>query len=318
MPHRSVLLPCLVVLASLALPAALAQTVVRTADPVRRGVAETEFPRLIPLAEHVYAYEELRPAGSGRMTTNSLVVVTDEGVLVADGQGNPEQTRALVDRIGTVTDKPIRYIVICSDHGDHTGGNQEFPDDAIFIAHPTSKKVLESQARDPARKPDAPRIVVPVRTVADRQVMKLGGVEIHLLFLGRAHTGGDLSVYLPRQKILFMSEAYLNRVFPAMRSAYPSEWVAALDRALAMDVDRYVPGHGFVEEPRVSREELVAARDALQAVIAEVKRLHAQGLSAEEAVRQAAFGPYDDLLIRDQQGPVAVRQVYKELAGELR
>ena len=55
-----------------------------------------------------------------------------------------------------------------------------------------------------------------------------------------------------------MSEAYLNRVFPAMRSAYPSEWVTTIDRALAMDIDRYVPGHGFIEEPKASREELVA------------------------------------------------------------
>lgn len=48
-------------------------------------------------------------------------------------------------------------------------------------------------------------------------------------------------VHLPKQRILFMSEAYLNRVFPAMRSAYPSEWVGVVDKALAMDVDRYVP-----------------------------------------------------------------------------
>ena len=77
------------------------------------------------------------------------------------------------------------------------------------------------------------------------------------MFLGRAHTGGDLMVYLPKQKILFMSEAYLNRVFPAMRSAYPTEWVSVIDKALAMDVDRYIPGHGFIEEPKASREELV-------------------------------------------------------------
>ena len=57
-------------------------------------------------------------------------------------------------------------------------------------------------------------------------------------------------VHLPKQRILFMSEAYLNRVFPAMRSAYPSEWVGVVDKALAMDVDRYVPGHGFIEEPQ--------------------------------------------------------------------
>ena len=109
------------------------------------------------------------------------------------------------------------------------------------------------------------------------QVIDVGGIEVRALFLGRAHTGGDLMVHLPKQKILFMSEAYLNRVFPAMRSAYPTEWVSVIDKALAMDVDRYVPGHGFIEEPKASREELVEFRNSLQAVIAEVTRLHKQG-----------------------------------------
>jgi hypothetical protein len=115
-----------------------------------------------------------------------------------------------------------------------------------------------------------------------------------------------------------MSEAYLNRVFPAMRSAYPSEWVATIDKALAMDVDRYVPGHGFIEEPTVSREELVEFQKALKAVNAEVKRLHDQGLSADAAIAQASWGPYSDWFLRDQQAPIAVRKVYEELDGKLK
>jgi len=71
---------------------------------------------------------------------------------------------------------------------------------------------------------------------------------------------------LPKQKILFMSEVYLNRVFPAMRSAYPTEWVGVIDKALKMDVDRFVPGHGFIEAPKASREELVECQGALKAV----------------------------------------------------
>src|SRR6185436_17508847 len=102
--------------------------------------------------------------------------------------------------------------------------------------------------------------------------------EIQILFLGRAHTGGDLSVYLPRQNILFLSETFLNRVFPAMRSAYPTEWLAALSRAERMDVTTYIPGHGFTEDAKVAREELLAYHKALEAVIAEATRLHKAGV----------------------------------------
>ena len=98
----------------------------------------------------------------------------------------------------------------------------------------------------PAPAPRPPVVVPPTAMSGDKQVVDVGGIEAQVLNLGRAHTGGDLVVYLPKQKILFMSEVYLNRVFPAMRSAYPSEWMKVLDRALAMDVDRYIPGHGFI------------------------------------------------------------------------
>ena len=54
--------------------------------------------------------------------------------------------------------------------------------------------------------------------------------------------------------------------------------LATVDRALEMDVARYVPGHGFIEEPAVSREELVMFRHALVYVIAEAERLHGLGL----------------------------------------
>ena len=125
-------------------------------------------------------------------------------------------------------------------------------------------------------------------------------------------------VYLPKQKILFMSEAYLNRLFPAMRSAYPSEGVKMNDRALAMDVDEVVPGHGFIEEPRVSREELVEYQKALKHVISEAQRLHKLGLSADEARKQANWGPYKDWMLADQQDIIAIRKVYEEIEGKLK
>ena len=212
-----------------------------TADPRAGEASDTEFPRVRQLADDVYSYEEL--GGDEKVvTTVSLFVVTSEGVLVADGQGNPEETGRLVDEIGKITDQPIKHVVICSDHGDHTAGNIAFPQDAIFYAHPTSQGTLAANQNRPDRPPDAPPVVMPTTLVEDRLVLQLGEKEIQILFLGRAHTGGDLNVYLPEERILFMSEAYFNRVFPAMRSAFPSEWLAMVDRAQAMEVEIYVPG----------------------------------------------------------------------------
>lgn len=300
----------------------------RTADPAKRGVALSEFPRLIRLADNVYGYEEIRSPG---FTTVSLIVTGNDGVLIADGQGNAQATQTMLDRIRTVTDRPVRWYVVGSDHGDHTGGNSVLPKDVTYIVHPTSQQQLArdaaaagaaheravAAARAAGSAVPTPRVVVvpPVAMSSDRVLIDVGGMRVEVLFLGRAHTGGDLSVHLPNEKILFLSEAYLNRVFPAMRSAYPSEWVRTIDRALAMDVQRYVPGHGFIEEPDVSREELVTFRTALTAVIAEVQRLHALGRTAEQAVQQANWGEYAGWFLAEQQAPIAVRRVYDELEG---
>lgn len=273
---------------------------VRTADPIKRGLTRDQFPRTVKITDNVYGYEDFHSAG---MTTVTLFVVGADGVLIADGQGSPAATQKLLDAIAKVTPKPVKWYVVGSDHGDHTAGNSVLPKDITYVVSKASKAQM---------KLDAPAMT------SDKEVINVGGIEVQAINAGRAHTGGDLLVYLPKQKLLFMSEVYLNRVFPAMRSAYPSEWVTVIDKALKMDVDRFIPGHGFIEEAKASREELVEYQKALRAVIAEVNRLHKLGLPADEAAKQANWGPYKDWYIAEQQGPIAVRKVYEEIEGKLK
>jgi cyclase len=298
---RSLAAAC--VLLALAIPAA-AQ--VRTADPAKRGFATADFPRVTRLADNVYGFEGLHPSG---MPTVSLFVVGADGVLIADGQSNPANTQQLLDAIAKVTPKPVKWYIVASDHGDHTAGNSVLPKDITYVVTPASKAALERMKN---------AVVPPTAMSGDRQAIDVGGIEVQAIFEGRAHTGGDLLVYLPKQKILFMSEVYLNRVFPAMRSAYPSEWVSVLDKALAMDVDLYVPGHGFIEERKAAREELVEYQKAMRYVIAEVRRLHKLGLSAEDAAKQANWGPYKDWYLMESQAPIAIRKIYEEIEGKLK
>ena len=287
----------------------------RTAFPEKRGHQLSDFPRVIPLAENVYGYEEIRNPG---FTTVSLFVVGSDGVLIADGQGSPAATQTMLDHIRKITPLPIKWYVVGSDHGDHTAGNSVLPKDITYIVHPASKAQMDRDAANPNRNPNAPPVVIPPTAMTgDREVLNVGGIEVHVLFLGRAHTGGDLHVLLPRERILFMSEAFLNRVFPAMRSAYPSEWVAMIDKALAVEADRFVPGHGFIEEAKASREELLEFQKALRAVIAEATRLHKLGLSPDEARKQASWGPYAEWFLADSQDIIAIRKVYEEIEGKL-
>src|SRR5204863_4947615 len=164
----------------------LAQDVLRTADPIKRGLKETDFPRTVKVTDTVYTYEDFH-AGPEKFTTTDMFAVTGDGVLVGDGQGSVEATKGLVDAIRKVTDKPIKYVVICSDHGDHTAGNAAFPPGVTYIVHPTSKAILDRQAAAPNARANTWTLPANAELVSDKKIVTLGGHEFQILFLGRAH-----------------------------------------------------------------------------------------------------------------------------------
>ena len=293
---------------------------VRTADATVRGLRADDFPRLVKLAENVYAYEDLNGTidSNTAFTTNSFIIVTTDGVMVVDGQGSIPKTRRLVEEVARLTPQPIKYVVVGADHSDHVAGNSAFPATATFISHPRSKRVIEEMAaRQPA---GAPRMPVPQETVSDRRVMKMGSTEIQILFLGRGHTGGDLEVFLPRENILWMSETFFNRIYPSVggnRSAYPIEWLETVKKAKAMKAGLYVPNHGFIDSPAVLNEEMDNFVRALENLVSESRRLHAAKVSAENAPRLINLGEFQDRYRAANNLPDAIRQTYLEIEGKL-
>jgi len=279
----------------------LLQGPVRTADISLRGLTAADFPRVTRLADNVYAYEQIDPT-KRTVTVNNLVVITSEGVLIAESQGTVDNVKRLVADVAKLTPQPIKYVVVGSEHGDHTGGIAAFPAGVTYYAHPFS----------------APRIKQPTEPVTDKRVLSLGGTEVDILFLGRAHTGGDLEVYLPREKILFMSEVFSNRIFPSMANGYPSEWVATLKKAEQMDVAYFVPAHGFVDSAAVMREEERNYRLAIERIAAEGTRLHNAGTTVENAAAGARFEPYDGWTRAANNAFAALTRVYMELDGQLK
>ncbi len=276
-------------------------------------------PRTVHVVDNVYTYEDYH-SGDEKFTTTNMFVVTNDGVLVADGQGSVAQTKGLVDAIAKVTPKPIKYVIIASDHGDHTAGNAAFPSDVKYIIHKNSKAILDA-ARN-GWKPPEDRTEV----ITDRTMIELGGEAIGVAFLGRCHTGGDLSVWVPRHKVMFLSEIFLNHVFPAMRSAYPNEWLRTLDALDPMDVaagdqagaDVYIAGHGYTVAGPQSKKDLREYHKALKAVIGEATRLHDARVPVDEAIKQVNWGEYARWTLASSQGPIAVRRVYDELDGKLK
>ncbi len=122
----------------------------------------------------------------------------------------------------------------------------------------------------------------PTVTLDDRLTLYRGGREIQILFLGRGHTGGDVVVYLPKERVVATGDllaagtAYLG-------DAYPTEWSATLDRLRALDFEWTLPGHGDAFQGKTRIDHFQAyLKDFWQ----QARTLHDQGLSAEEAARR--------------------------------
>jgi cyclase len=84
-------------------------------------------------------------------------------------------------------------------------------------------------------------------TIAFEQTMKLyrRDREIHLLHLGRAHTEGDVFVYLPKEKIVITGDAVIGWT-PYMGDGYPEDWAGTLDRLAQLDFTHIIMGHGEI------------------------------------------------------------------------
>jgi len=130
-------------------------------------------------------------------------------------------------------------------------------------------------------------------TIAFEDTMKLyrRDREIHLLHLGRAHTEGDVFVYLPKEKVVITGDAVIGWT-PYMGDGYPEDWVGTLDRLAALDFTHIIMGHG---DP-CGREWLTVFRNYVRDMVEGVRREVAAGATLDEVkarVPAALAGTYE-------------------------
>jgi glyoxylase-like metal-dependent hydrolase (beta-lactamase superfamily II) len=120
-------------------------------------------------------------------------------------------------------------------------------------------------------------------TIVFENTMRLfrGGREIHLLHLGRAHTEGDVFVYLPKEKLVATGDVVIAWT-PFMGDGYPEDWVRTLDRLERLDFSLLLMGHG---EP-AGREWLAMFRGYIADLVEAVRREAATGATLDEVKRR--------------------------------
>lgn len=155
----------------------------------------------------------------------------------------------------------------------------------------------------------------PTQTLRDRMTLYRGGREIQLHFFGRAHTGGDLAIYLPEEKIVFTGDMMLGGI-SYMGDGYVTEWADTLRGLLSLDIELILPGHGpgFSEVERISH-----VADYYSDLTREIRRLRSEGYSAEEAAARADLRQHNETLNVNQIGAnlEAVQRMYDIWDGRI-
>jgi len=294
----------LIVLIFLALPSAAASQA-----PVADRAAGT-LRQIIP-SHYVYS------TNNGGRIFSSGVIVTGEGVLVFDALDSEAIARDERKSIAGVTKQPVRYLVSSPFHDPFSKGNLAYAD-VFKIGHENYRTGLLEQMQRGKLAAEEQSARSPNATYRDRMTLHLGGKEIQILYFGPAHTKGDSILFVPQDRIAYMSEVFFNQEFPNMAGGYGVSWIRVLDAVKALGADIFVPGHGPIpEDPKQTRaaldrmrQILVDARDGIQSEIA-------RGATEDQVVAAVKLQQYEKLPSFAGQREVVVRRMYKELKGDL-
>ena len=281
------------------------------------------------IARDVYAC--LQP-DRGLGTSNSGLV-NRAGGLVVDTFWDLPHTRQMIETYARVWRRPARRVVNTHHNGDHCWGNQLFPE-AEVIGHrlcaasfgkerPELMQMLRNAggSEDPMLRDMARQLAAwdftgitltpPTTLIEDRLELDLDGIAVHLIYVGPAHTAGDVVVHLPAARVVFTGDVLFRLCTPVGWEGTYERWIAALDEIVALDPAVVVPGHGplsGVEGPREMQAYLRYVR-------AEAKRGFEAGLPALEAARRIDLGPYAGWT-EPERILFQVERAYRELRGE--
>lgn len=220
----------------------------------------------------------------------SLFVVTPDGVIATDPIGylRPAAVQTYIAEIRKVTAAPVKYVVYSHHHYDHIAGGKPFKDlGAAFVAHRNGKTRLEA-----LRNPD---VVIPDVVVDGRHVIELGGVRLELHHVGRNHSDNSLVMLLPKDRLLFAVDFIpIETVqFRDLPDGYLPDWFDSLDRVLALDWDRMIPGHPYAGGRLGTKDDVRALKQYMTDLSDAVRAAADQGKCFDDAMKEIKLPKYE-------------------------
>ena len=186
---------------------------------------------------------------------NLSFITSNEGVVVINAGASSSLAKALHEEIKKITNKPVILVINENGQGHAMLGNSYWIDQGVpILAHEDAIKEFEDNGpqilnrmigynRDKA---DGTRLAMPTISFTDKYVINLGNLVIEALYLGPAHSPGDISVWIPSKKLVIAGDmAFHERLLPIFSHTNTKEWIDTWDNEFEKLNPIYViPGHG--------------------------------------------------------------------------
>jgi cyclase len=255
------------------------------------------------------------------------------GGLVIDTFWDLPHTRELIETYKRVWREPVRKVVNTHSNGDHCWGNQLF-EDAEIIGHRLCAEAFNKErpqilemlrnataSPDPAIASLAGKLAAwdfsgitptpPTTLIEDRLDLDFDGIAAQLIYVGPAHTSGDVIIHLPDQHIVFTGDILFRLCTPIGWDGTFAGWIRALDFIIELAPEVIVPGHG----PMCGAEGAREMKDYLIYVRREARSCFDAGLSFFEAAKKIELGTFAGWT-EPERILFSLERAYREFRGE--
>jgi len=284
------------------------------------------------VGDGLYAY--LQPDG-GWGWSNAGLVVDGERTLLVDTLFDLALTEQMLRAMRRAVPAAATIDTLVNTHanGDHCYGNQLVAGARIVASEQTAAEMSDlPPAAMAALVEQAPNmgqlgafflecfgafdfrgieLMLPQQTFSGELSVAVGDRELQLIEVGPAHTRGDTLVHAPRERILFSGDILFSGAHPIAWIGPVSNWIAACERILAMDLELIVPGHGPLATPAAVRE----LKAHLEYLYEQARTCREAGMTALEAARSISLDRWADWG-EPERMVVNIANIYGELDGD--
>jgi len=260
------------------------------------------------LKDNLYVLTSSTPGNAATFSGGNVAVfITESGVTLVDtklaGWG-----QAVLDKVKSVTNKPVTRIINTHTHGDHTGNNNFFGTSVEIVAQENTKA---NMAKMDAFKGDNSKFL-PTKTYKDKLTIGSGKDRLDLYYFGAAHTSGDTFIVFPALRILHTGDAFAWKDAPLCdrnNGGSCIEFPRTLQKVIAgiKDIDAVIPGHSPMMTPKDLREFQRFTADLASHATNEMKA----GRSVDEAYASFKIDKYPGY--KNERVKGAIHAAYDEL-----